>query len=79
MKHREQFEDCTHLCFASLVFYSVLTLIVINQLISKKHDPMFRLFRVPITADRQRLTNDFDSDDDPMSLNKNNPVCFPSQ
>jgi hypothetical protein len=54
-------------------------LIAIYQLVSKKDDPMFRLFRVSNTADRQRLTNDFDSDDDPLSLNSNNPVCVSFQ
>ncbi len=39
---------------------------------------MFHLFRISNTTERQRLTNEFDSDDDRISLNKNNPVCFSS-
>jgi hypothetical protein len=37
---------------------------------------MFYLFRIPNTTERQRLTNEFDSDDERISLNKNNPVSF---
>ena len=35
---------------------------------------IFDSIRITNTIDRQRLTNDFDSDDDPMSINSNNPV-----
>jgi len=42
----------------------------------KKKRIFFYLFRISNTPERQRLTNEFDSDDDPISINKNNPVCL---